>query len=121
MTPDEQYARLGKTRVQYREAKAKLGAIKDRHAEFMAELRKFLQSMEKEPQKVYVWRGSHGSLQTALEAPEARYFYTATLADRLTLETVGEYLDEYRAAFELVEDRRKSLIEQGDGDPGPTE
>jgi hypothetical protein len=121
MTQDEQYARLGKTRCQYREAKAKLGAIKDRHAEFVSELRRFLLPLEQEPRKVYVLRGPRGGLQTALEAPEARYFYSAAVADKLTLEAVGEHLDEYRAAFELVEDRRRSLIDQGDGDPGPAE
>jgi hypothetical protein len=121
VTQDEQFARLGKTKWQYKEARAKLGAIRDRHAELVAELRKFLLSMEQEPRRVYVWRGPSGSLQTAFEAPEARYFYSAALADKLTLEAIGKYLDEYRAAFELVEDRRRSLIEQGDDDPGETE
>jgi predicted secreted hydrolase len=121
VTQDEQFARLGKTKWQYKEARAKLGAIKDRHAELAAELRKFLLSIEQEPRKVYVLRGPRGSLQTALETPEARYFYSTALADKLTLEAVGEHLEEYRATFDLVEDRRRSLIDQGDDDPGVTE
>jgi hypothetical protein len=56
-----------------------------------------------------------------LETPEARYFYSTALADKLTLEAVGEHLEEYRATFDLVEDRRRSLIDQGDDDPGVTE
>jgi hypothetical protein len=121
VTQYEQDARLGKTRREYKEARAKLGAIKDRHVELVSEFRKFLLCLEQEPRKVYVLPGPRGGLQTALETPEAHYFYSAALADKLTLEAVGQQLDEYRAAFELAEDRRRSLIDQGDDDPGVTE
>jgi hypothetical protein len=60
-------------------------------------------------------------LQAAIERQEARYLYSATLADRLTLDALGKHLDEYRATFELVEDRRKSLMDQGEDDPGSVE
>jgi hypothetical protein len=118
MTQDERDAILGRTRREYREARAELGAVKKRHAELISECRELLLSMDQEPLRVYVSRGPQGALQSAIEAQEARYFYSAKLANRLTLDAIGKHLDEYRATFDLVEARRKSLIDQGDDDPG---
>ena len=118
MTQNERDAILGRTRREYREAKAELGAVRKRHAELVSEFKEFLLAIEQEPLKVYVSRGPRGALQAAIETPEARYLYTASLAERLALEAIGKHLDEYRATSELVEDRRKSLIDQGEDDPG---
>jgi hypothetical protein len=117
MTQDEKDVILGRTRRQYREAKSDLGFITECHAQLLSELKKFLQVMEQEPMKVYIFTSKHGTLQTALEKPEVQYFYDAALADRLTLDSMGKHLAEYRTAAELVENRRKSLIALGDGDP----
>ena len=121
MTQDERDAILGRTRREYREARAELGAVKKRHAELLSGLRELLLSLDQEPLKVYASHGSRGLLQAAIERQEARYLYSATLADRLTLDALGKHLDEYRATFELVEDRRKSLMDQGEDDPGSVE
>jgi len=118
MTQSERDAILGRTRREFREARAELGAVRKRHAELVSEFREFLLSMEQEPLRVYVSRGARGALQTAIEAPEARYLYGTTLAERLALEAIGKHLDEYRAISERLEDRRKSLIDQGEDDPG---
>jgi hypothetical protein len=56
-----------------------------------------------------------------MEFQEANYLYRPSLADRLTIAAVGSHLDEYRAISSLVEDCRKSLIEQGEEDPGGIE
>jgi hypothetical protein len=121
MTQSERDAILGRTRREYREAKAELGAVKKRHAELVSEFREFLLAIEQGPFKVYVSRGQRGALQAAIETPEARYLYGAALAERLGLDAIGKHLDEYRAVSERVEDRRKSLIDQGEDDPGPAD
>ena len=121
MTQNERDAILGRTRREYREARAELGAIKKRHAELLSGVREFLLAMDQEPLRVYASRGSIGLLQAAIERRGARYLYSATLADRLTLDALEKHLDEYRATFALVEDRRKSLIDQGEDDPGSVE
>jgi len=121
MTQEEKDAILGRTKREHREAKAEFGAIRERHTRLVSEFRELLLSMEQEPLRVYASRGLQGTLQAAMEMQGARYVYGTTLADKLTLDAVGKHLDEYRATFERVEDRRRSLIAQGDGDPGPTE
>jgi hypothetical protein len=121
MTQNERDAILGRTRREYLEARAVLGAVRKRHAELVSEFREFLLSLDQEPLRVYASRGSRGLLQAAIETPEARYLYGVALADRLTLDAIGKHLDEYRATFGRVEDRRKSLIDQGDDDPGSAE
>jgi len=121
MTQEEKYAILGKTRVEYREAKSDFGAIRKRHAEFVAELEKFLVAMKRDPSGTYAAKVPQGTLQAAIEFMGAHYFYCPSLADRLTLDAVGDHLNEYRAISAVVEDRRKSLIEQGEDDPGGIE
>ena len=121
MTQDERDAILGRTRREYREARADLGAIRKRHAELVSEVKRFVLTLEEDPMRIYVSRGQRGALQAALEEPEAQYLYSAILANKLTLDSIGKHLDEYRATFDLAEDRRKSLIAQGDGDPSPTD
>jgi hypothetical protein len=96
--------------------RAGLGVIRSHHAELVSEVKAFLSALEQEPLKVYASPAVQGTLQVALESPEARYFYSASLAEKLTLDAVGNHLDEYRAALELVESKRKSLIEQGEDD-----
>jgi hypothetical protein len=121
MTQSERDAILGRTRREYREARAELGAVRKRHAELVSEVRELLSSIDQEPLRVYVSRDPRGALQTAIEAPKAHYLYSAPLAERLALDAMGKHLDEYRAISELVEDRRKSLIDQGEDDPGPAD
>lgn len=118
MTQEEMDAILGRTRREYREAKAQLGAHRERHTVFVSELRKFLSALEQEPFRVYAGRVAKGTVQAAIEAPQAAYVFSAELAEKLTVGAIKGHLDEYRAAFERVEERRKSLIAQGDDDPG---
>lgn len=121
MTQEEKDAILGRTRREYREAKADLGTIKKRHADTVAELKKFVSAFEQDPLSLYVLRRPQGVMQAAMEMQGAHYLYTASLADRLTLEGIEKHLAEYRAIQSAVTDRRVSLIEQGDGDPGGVE
>jgi ribosomal 50S subunit-associated protein YjgA (DUF615 family) len=121
MTQEEKDAILGRTRREYREARAELGSLKKRHAELVSDLKQFVGSLEREPMSVHVLRVQGGTLQAAMETQGANYLYTAILANRLTLDAIEKHTSEYRAALETVEDRRKSLIDQGDGDPGSIE
>jgi hypothetical protein len=111
---------LGRTKRQYRESRTELGAIKKRHAELVADLNAFVVSLSREPLGVYVQSGAaKGLMQSAMDFPGACYFYSPALADRLNSDAVRNHLDEYRRAFERVESLRKSLVDQGDDDPGP--
>lgn len=121
MTQEEKDAILGRTRREYREAKSDFGAIRKRHAELVAELEKFLVAMKRTPAGTYAAKGPQGALQAAIEFQEANYLYRPSLADQLTIDAVGNHLNEYRAGTALVEDRRRSLIEQGEDDPGGIE
>lgn len=118
MTQDERDAILGRTRREYREARAEFGAIKKRHAELVTELKRFTLALEKSPLHLFVSNGPRGTLQTAIEAQGAEYFYSAALAGKLSVDSVRSHLDEYRDITSRVEDRRQSLIEQGEDDPG---
>jgi hypothetical protein len=121
MTQDERDAILGRTRRQYLNSRSELGALKQRHAEFVAEVRKFLSALDQEALSMYASPAAKGALQFSMEMPGARFVYDASLADRLSVEAMGAYLDEYREVFERVESLRKSLVSQGDDDPGPAE
>ncbi len=121
MTQEEKDAILGRTKRQYREAKNELGALKQRHAELVARVKAFQVALEREALTMYASPEAKGALQYAMQMPGARFIYDASLADKLSLEAMRTYLDEYRAVFERVEELRKSLIAQGDDDPGAVE
>lgn len=111
MTRNEEIDFLGRTHLEYREAMRDFGKIKQGRDELVAELKKLLSAMERDPLKVYVSRGPQGALQTAMSSPDARYFYTAALADRLTLDAMEDHLNQYRTIFERTEHLRISLTD----------
>jgi hypothetical protein len=121
MTRDEEIKLLGDTHLEYREVMCDFGKIKQSRAELVSELKKLLSAVEREPLRVFVSRGPQGALQTAMNSPDARYFYTAALADRLTLDAMEDHLNKYRTILERTEHLRISLIDQGENDPGPAE
>jgi hypothetical protein len=120
MTQEEQYTILGKTRMEYREARNRFGAVKKRNATIAAAAKNLVHALEYYPDCILVPKGpqeAQGTIARALSMDGVKYVYGEEDASCLNPESLRAHLEEYVNAQQRRADLRQQLIEQGEDDP----